>query len=166
LGSVGCISAPRRAEDHPYTQHREALGQAQHCEVLAQQDRFVRHREVDEHLVVAVAAANGGGGRRRAGLGQPVVVRQDAAAGPLFPQQPGCDARIGQYPFEFRAHRAGRQPPDLLLVKDPAQTGNGGIVEHQQVQHDIGIEHQRGRCSGRWHGVSPTRRSALGGRNP
>ena len=51
------------------------------------------------------------------------------------------DLRIGQHARQLLAHGGRGQPAQLAGCKRVAQGRGGGVVEHEQVEHDVGVDH-------------------------
>ena len=102
----------------------------------------MRHHQIDEYLVVAVTAAYRSPGRRLADAAERVEMRQQTGRGQTLCPQPGVDLRIAEHTLELRAHRVRRDPQRRCARQIAVQATRRRILKHQQIQNDIGVEHQ------------------------
>ena len=144
-------------------QPREPPTQPQHLAVLAQQRRSVRHGKVYKNLVVPVAAAHRGQRCHGHAMAQSVEPVQHCMGGLGHRRQTRCNLRVGEHAREFVPHAGSDQPACACTIQCRAQTTHRRIVEHQQVQHDVGVEHP---WAGRrvHHRIQAVRRSRASGR--
>ena len=120
----------------------QPFAHAQHGVVLAQQHGAVRHREVDEFLVIRVLAGGHGFGSHRQQRGLRIKLFHHACCGALVVGEAFGYLRIGQHPHQLFAHRCGGDPAQPALRQRRPQRLCRRVFKDIQVQHDIGVQHR------------------------
>ena len=102
----------------------------------------MRHRQVDEDLIVGVFADAMGAGGSRLQRGVLVEVIQDFFWRDRVALQARGDVGVGQHILQFVAHGLGGYPLQASLNDGLLQRREGGVVEDEEVENDIGIKYE------------------------
>jgi len=121
-----------------YVKGLQSSCHAKYGTVLAQQPGLVRHRQVDEFLVIGVAAP-------QARSGCLIELPQNLIGAELLARQPAHAGRVAQHTHQLVAHGRSGQPPDLLCGQGLLERLRTGVVKDQDIEHDVGVENDRNR---------------------
>ena len=100
----------------------------------------MRDRKVDEHLVIGVTAAAGRRIGRRSRMRQRVESREHGSRFKPTLREPRGDQRVAKHAREFFAHGRRGEPAQFAAPQRRSQRPAGRVVEHQQVERDIGVQ--------------------------
>ena len=100
----------------------------------------MRDRKVDEHLVIGVTAAAGRRIGRRSRMRQRVESREHGSRFKPTLREPRGDQRVAKHAREFFAHGRRGEPAQFAAPQRRSQRPAGWVVEHQQVERDIGVQ--------------------------